>query len=328
MNKKHLKTFLVLLLAPTPFWASDISIPPGTFEIPDELKILDRSENRNPTTGTAEGIIVFGPKDGLPHAVFIVTYTQSGASAPQADALRSSAVKIGNPFDKKLTSKDATIVLFGGVQAATYSGILPSGLTARSYVVSNNGYQVTALLKGPNRSPYKELINSFAARIEKFKWLTPATPAAEAIRPLGEDKPSNDPAASSAPERTDESMLLNLLTGDKSIEPNNLREYIRISLSQPAPRAGYFKAGSEPINWVTCLSRLIFPNTKQFKSLSFWSTINGGKKLQETLKKHGVTIDRLGGIYSSGEPKAGDIPSITTEVSSWYSEQRNSKLKE
>ena len=159
--------------------AETVSLAPGSFEVPDGLQVLDRSEDVNPKTGKAEGMIVFSRKGDVPRAVFIVTYLGEDGTSEPTDP-RDAAVKIGNPFDPALGAKDARDVPIGGVVGATYSGTLPNGLVARSYVVSNNGYRLVVLLKGPDAKPYAPLMESFAEGFEHFSWVAPPAPAAQA----------------------------------------------------------------------------------------------------------------------------------------------------
>lgn len=151
--------------------AATVTIPPGSFEAPDGVEVLDKQEEANATTGKTEGMIVFGPKGDAPRAVFIITYMSDDGSKQD---LLDAAVKIGNPFDPSLTAKDAEQVSFGGVTGGTYSGTLKNGLAAKSYVVANNGYRLVILLKGPPKAPYKGLMKDFAKALENFTWSAPA----------------------------------------------------------------------------------------------------------------------------------------------------------
>jgi hypothetical protein len=158
---------LALAWLPLALQAETVSLPPGSFEAPDDVAVLDKQEANNEKTGKPEGLIVFGRKGDQPRAVFIVTWMADDGSTRD---LLDAAVKIGNPFDPSLTAKDAEEVKFGGVAAGSWSGLLPNGLFARSYVVNHNGYRLVVLLKGPDQSPYKGLLKDFAKALEKFTW--------------------------------------------------------------------------------------------------------------------------------------------------------------
>ncbi|HRE18578.1 MAG TPA: hypothetical protein PLW86_16175, partial [Rhodocyclaceae bacterium] len=217
--------------------------------------------------------------------------------------------------------KDAQQINFGGAQAGTYSGTLPNGLAARSYVVANNGYRLTILLKGPNRSPYKELMEAFASGLEQFRWATLQTPAAAPAAPSANDKTNAQTRdLASPPTRSDQSTLVDLLGGDSPLSPDRLQRYLSIALSHPPARTGFFQAGQRPDDWGTSVSRLVFSDKEKFKSLEFWTSIRGGDYLKDILKRNGAVIDRIpGSTVVSGEPKKELVPAITSEVVAWYS---------
>ncbi|WMW79617.1 hypothetical protein RF679_13275 [Undibacterium cyanobacteriorum] len=174
--KKHFTLFAPLLLSlsllATSVQAETIKTAIGTFEVPDGLKILERDEKPDKVTGKPSGIIVFTKANDMPRAVFILSWTAVEVSDKPFDAL-DSAVKIGNPFNKDLTRKDATQTSIGGVAGGRFEGILPNGLRAVSYSVENSGYRLIVLLKGPNKTPYSELTDSFAKSVENLTWATP-----------------------------------------------------------------------------------------------------------------------------------------------------------
>lgn len=316
-------TLFVFAFMSTSLLSQTVSIPPGVFEISDNLKVLDRSEEINPSTGMAAGMIVFGPKGDLPRAVFIITYTPEKGTTPPGEAL-DAAVKIGNPFNPALTAKDAHLVFLGGAQAGSYSGILPNGLIARSFVVSNNGYRLTVLLKGPNQPAYKNLMDSFAAGLEHFRWAAPSSSVVGSIQPSTQDKPNANAQGSLSSDRSDRNDLLGLLDGDLPMTPDHLQTYLCRALLQPSPQA-YVPAGQKQNDWGKAVGRLVFSEKEKYKSLEFWTSIHGGDHLKGILKKHGIGIDKFyGSTVLSGEPKQDLVPAIAAEVASWYS----SKLRD
>lgn len=168
------KKLLIVLLTSFPMlgYADTITTKIGTVNVPDGLQILDRDEKPDSKTGKPSGLIVFSKANDVPRAVFIITWSYVEPDGKAYDPL-DVAVKIGNPFDKKLTSQDARSVKVGGVDGGRYEGILPNGLKAISYVVANGPYRFIVLLKAPATSPYKELTNDFAKAIEQFAWALP-----------------------------------------------------------------------------------------------------------------------------------------------------------
>lgn len=174
MKKSTALTVLALICLPLMAHAEKVSLALGEFEISDDLVILDRKEEIDEKSGKSEGLIVFSKKGDLGRAVFIVSYLADDPSLPPLDPL-DGAVKIGNPFDTSLTSKDARSVSVGGAAGGSYSGILHTGLAATSYVVAHGGYRLIVLLKGPNTKPYQKLMKEFSQALEKFVWKT--TPA-------------------------------------------------------------------------------------------------------------------------------------------------------
>lgn len=176
-----MRTSLSLLLSmflafPISASAEIIKTSIGDLDIPEGLQILDRDEKIDPVTGKAGGIIVFTKANDMPRAIFIFTYVYAESSKEPFDAL-DAAVKIGNPFDTSLTSKDAKSVKVGGIDGGRYEGTLPNGLRAVGYAVENNSYRVVVLLKGPAGNPYKTLTNGFAQAVEKFVWKMPEAQA-------------------------------------------------------------------------------------------------------------------------------------------------------
>jgi hypothetical protein len=164
--------FVLISLFPVTLYAETVTTTIGTFVAPDGLKILDRDEKPDSKTGKPSGLIVFSKANDAPRAIFILSWSYIAPDNKPFDAL-DSAVKVGNPFDKTLTSQNATEVKVGGVSGGRYEGILPNGQRAISYVVANGPYRMVVLLKGPVGSPYKELSNEFASAIEKFVWVLP-----------------------------------------------------------------------------------------------------------------------------------------------------------
>ncbi|GLH72827.1 hypothetical protein GETHLI_13290 [Geothrix limicola] len=321
MKKVVLSVLFAGALAHVPLLAETVRMAPGSFEVPSHVQVLDRKEDVHPALGQVEGMIVFGPKDDLPRAVFIVSYTTEKNAAQPKDLL-DAAVKVGNPFTPTLSSKDAQLISFGGVQAGTYFGTLPNGLVARSYVVSHNGYRVVALLKGPSSLPYKKLMDAFSAGLEHFQWAAPPAPGAGSIQLPSSDKPSTprqDAPGSSSPNPPDQEVLLGLLAGDLPITPDHLQTYLRIALAQPNP-PGLVQPGQELNGRMGSLSLLVFSGKEKHKSLEFWTSIRGGDYLKGVLKKHGIVIDKfMSSTILSGEPKKELVPAITAEVASWYS---------
>lgn len=168
--------FALISLFPLMSLAETITTKIGTVNVPNGLQILDRNENIDDKTGKPAGLIVFSRANDVPRAVFIITWAYSEPDA-KADGKPfdplDAAVKLGNPFDKSLTSKNAISVKVGGVDAGRYEGTLPNGLKAISYVAANGPYRLIVLLKGPATSPYKELTNDFAKAVEQFVWTVP-----------------------------------------------------------------------------------------------------------------------------------------------------------
>lgn len=169
MKSPSLLTLFALLCLPMMAQAEKLSLAPGDLEASDELVVLDRKEELDEKSGKMEGIIVLSKKSDPGRAVFIISYLGEDPSKPVLDPL-DGAVKIGNPFDSSLTSKDAKAVSIGGAPGGTWTGILPNGLTATSYVVSHSGYRLIVLLKGPDTKPYRKLIKEFSEALEKFVW--------------------------------------------------------------------------------------------------------------------------------------------------------------
>ena len=164
--------FVLLTFLPIMSYADTITTKIGTVNVPDGLQILDRDEKPDSKTGKPSGLIVFSRANDVPRAVYIITWSYVEPDGKAYDPL-DAAVKIGNPFDKKLTSQDASNVKVGGVDGGRYEGTLPNGLKAISYVVANGPYRFIVLLKAPATSPYKELTNDFAKAIEQFVWALP-----------------------------------------------------------------------------------------------------------------------------------------------------------
>lgn len=150
----------------------------GSFTAPDGLQVLDRDDKPDAKTGKPSGMLVFSRANDLPRAVFIVvcSYVEPDAAKP-FDA-QEGAVRMGNPFDRKLTRDAAKPLSVGGVDGARFEGTLPNGLRAVSYTADRGGYRLVVLLKGPANSPYKELIDQFAKGIEGFAWSLPAPDSA------------------------------------------------------------------------------------------------------------------------------------------------------
>lgn len=322
IKKTFTNIFVACAFVPTALFGKTVELPPGSFEVPESVQILDQKEVTSAETGKAQGMVVFGPKDGLPRAVFIVAYVVESSATPSVDPLEA-AVKIGNPFDPSLTGKDARKIDLGGAQAGLYSGTLPNGLVVRSYVVSNKGYRITVLLKGPSRSPYKEMMEAFATGLEQFRWAAqqPAEPSAS----VKTDIRHRDHPASPAPNQSDQNALHDLLAGDTPMTADRLQTYLSIALSQPSPQRGLTQPGPKQDDWGTAVGRLVFSEKEKLKSLEFWTSIRGGDYLKGVLKKNGVIIDRFyGSTVISGEPKKETIPAITSEIVLWYS----SKLRE
>ncbi len=171
---------LGLLCAAATAQAAEVKTSYGSFKAPDGVSEVNREEKLD-KAGRPTGMAVYSRTDD-PKAVFILvwSYAEPDPAKPY-DAL-DGAVKIGNPFDKKLTRDAAKPVTVGGVDGGRYEGKLPNGLRSVSYVSVNSGYRLIVLLKGPNDSPYKETMDAFAKGVEGFTWAlpAPAAPAASA----------------------------------------------------------------------------------------------------------------------------------------------------
>ncbi len=171
---------LALFACLLPAQAESVKTPCGSFAAPDGLQVLDRDDKPDAKTGKPSGMVVFSRANDLPRAVFIVvcSYTEPDAAKP-FDA-QEAAVRMGNPFDRKLTRDAAKPQAVGGVDGARFEGTLPNGVRAISYTADRGGYRLVVLLKGPASSPYKELMNQFAQGIEGFSWMLPAAAGAAA----------------------------------------------------------------------------------------------------------------------------------------------------
>lgn len=153
----------------------------GSFNAPEGVAMVSRDEKVDPKTGKPFVLTVFSrAKD--PKAVFVVVANYAAPDPAKPYDPLDGAVKIGNPFDKKLTRDAATPVLVGGVEGGRYEGQLPDGVRAVSYVAVKDGYRIVVLLKSPPESPYKELTDAFAKSVEGFSWALPMDAAASAAR--------------------------------------------------------------------------------------------------------------------------------------------------
>lgn len=175
---RRLLATLALCTSLLPAHAEGVKTPCGSFIAPDGLQVLDRDDKPDAKTGKPSGMVVFSRANDLPRAVFIVvcSYVEPDAAKP-FDA-QDAAVRMGNPFDRKLTRDAAKPQVVGGVDGARFEGTLPNGLRAISYTADRGGYRLVVLLKGPANSPYKELADQFAKGIEGFAWALPAADGA------------------------------------------------------------------------------------------------------------------------------------------------------
>lgn len=160
--------------------AETFTTPVLSFDAPDNLVVLDRDDSAQ--GGKPATFLVLGVKGDVPRAVFIITCSQTKADAPKSD-LGDVAVKMGNPFDPKLTAADADDVVIGGLPGKRYDGILPNGLRAVSYVAERDGYLLIVVLKGPTSKPYGRAIDQMSAAIEQLRW---TLPVADAAKPAAE----------------------------------------------------------------------------------------------------------------------------------------------
>jgi len=168
------------LLAAAPSLALEVKTAFGSFNAPDGVSMVNREEKPD-KTGRPAGMAVYSRTDD-PKAVFIVVWSHAEPDPAKPYDPLDGAVKIGNPFDRKLTRDAARPAMVGDVEGGRYEGRLPNGLRAVSYVAVKGGYRLIALLKGPADSPYKELTDAFAKGIEGFAWALPAEPGASAPR--------------------------------------------------------------------------------------------------------------------------------------------------
>lgn len=170
-------TLSAVLLCAAAAQAGEVKTAFGSFIAPEGVSEVNREEKPD-KAGNPMGLAVYSRTDD-PKAIFIVVWNFAEPDpAKPYDAL-DGAVKIGNPFDKKLTRDAAKPASIGGVEGGRYEGKLPNGLRAVSYVAVKGGNRLIVLLKGPNDSPYKETMDAFAKGIEGFTWAQPA-PAASA----------------------------------------------------------------------------------------------------------------------------------------------------
>ncbi|KQV47376.1 hypothetical protein ASC95_24735 [Pelomonas sp. Root1217] len=151
--------------------AAEVKTAFGSFNAPDGVTVVNREEKPD-KAGKPTGMAVYSRADD-PKAVFIVVWSHAAPDPARPYDPLDGAVKIGNPFDKKLTRDAARPVLVGGVEGGRYEGKLPNGLRAVSYVAVKDGYRLIALLKAPPDSPYSELSDAFARGVEGFAWAVP-----------------------------------------------------------------------------------------------------------------------------------------------------------
>ena len=151
--------------------AAEVKTAFGSFNAPDGVTVVNREEKPD-KTGKPAGMAVYSRTDD-PKAVFIVVWSHAEPDPAKPYDPLDGAVKIGNPFDKKLTRDAARPVLVGGVEGGRYEGKLPNGLRAISYVAVKEGYRLIVLLKAPPDGPYRELSDAFARGVEEFAWAVP-----------------------------------------------------------------------------------------------------------------------------------------------------------
>ncbi|WP_457351785.1 hypothetical protein [Roseateles sp. P5_D6] len=160
-----------LLCATAVAHAVEVKTSFGSFNAPEGVSVVNREEKPD-KAGRPTGLAVYSRTDD-PRAVFIVLWNYAEPDPAKPYDPLDGAVKIGNPFDKKLTRDAAKPVLVGGVEGGRYEGKLPNDLRAVSYVAVKGGYRLIVLLKAPPESPYKELSDAFARGVEGFAWAVP-----------------------------------------------------------------------------------------------------------------------------------------------------------